>query len=99
MQAAVAMEDKVAMQNSARPVALEKVQFFNVAREQSYPGVVQASEESSLSFRVGGPLLKVNIKQGDFVSAGEVLMQIDPRDLKDAIQSLEQLKEVHSPQS
>ena len=82
-------ETKMAVQHSARPVELEEVKLLDVAQEWSYPGVVQASEEFSLSFRVGGPLLEVNIKQGEFVSAGEVLMQIDPRDFKDAIHALD----------
>ena len=88
-KAAAIIEEKMAMQHSARPVVLEEVQLLDVAREQSYPGLVQASEEFALSFRVGGPLLKVNIKQGEFVPAGEVLMQIDPRDFEDAIQALD----------
>ncbi|HYQ57894.1 MAG TPA: efflux RND transporter periplasmic adaptor subunit, partial [Draconibacterium sp.] len=32
--------------------------------------------------RVGGPLLKLNVKQGDYVKQGEVIAEIDKRDYK-----------------
>jgi|LGOV01.1.fsa_nt_gb RND family efflux transporter MFP subunit len=56
---------------------------------QKYPGVIFASEQVQLAFRVGGPLVKVAVKPGDRVKKGQLLMQIDPRDFEDNIRVLE----------
>ena len=56
----------------------------------SYPGTVKASQSANLTFRVGGPIIKVAVQPGDHVKKGDVLMRIDPRDYKsrvDATQS------------
>ena len=45
-------------------------------------GKIKEKSLTSLSFRVGGPLLKLNVKQGDYVKQGEVIAQIDQRDYK-----------------
>ena len=80
---------KMAQKNAARPVRYEKVKACRLAKQRSFPGTVKASEESALSFRVGGPLTVVNVKLGEPVKKGDLLMQIDPRDFEDRIQSLE----------
>lgn len=84
-----AVATKIAQQQAPRPVRFERVQAMPVDRTRSYPGLVKASDESALSFRVGGPLTEVNVKLGEPVKKGDLLMQIDPRDFKDRIQSLE----------
>jgi RND family efflux transporter MFP subunit len=70
-------------------VVVETPEKHDKSRERSFPGIVNASEESALSFRVGGPLMEVNVKLGQAVKKGDLLMQIDPRDFKDRIRSLE----------
>jgi len=82
-------ETKMERNRSPRPVRLEKVQAIPQRNSRSFPGIVKASEESALSFRVGGPLIEVNVVLGDPVRQGDLLMQIDPRDFEDRIQSLE----------
>ena len=82
-------ESKIAIEHSAYPVTLEQVQVSHSGKMRSFPGIVKASEESALSFRVGGPLIRVDAKQGELVLVGTLLMQIDPRDFEDRIQSLE----------
>lgn len=74
--------------SSARPVRLYEVSEKNRNGNLSYPGEIRASKESDLSFRVGGPLSEVSAEPGDVVSAGDVLMKIDPRDFEDRIRSL-----------
>ena len=56
---------------------------------KSYPGVVRANCEAQLAFRVGGPLVAVNVRPGDRVKQGQLLMQIDQRDFRDNISVLE----------
>ena len=47
-----------------------------------YAGEVRARTESRLSFRVGGKMLKRQVDLGDTVKAGQVLAQLDARDLR-----------------
>lgn len=50
-----------------------------------YPGTIHASRTTQLAFRVGGPLVQVNVDGGIIVEKGQLLMQIDTRDFKDNI--------------
>lgn len=50
-------------------------------------GKIKEKSLTSLSFRVGGPLVKLNVKQGDFVRAGQVIAQIDKRDYELQLQT------------
>ncbi|BDD05141.1 RND transporter [Aureibacter tunicatorum] len=43
-------------------------------------GEIKEKKEAMLSFRVGGPLHQMKVKQGDFVKKGQLLAEIDPRD-------------------
>jgi RND family efflux transporter MFP subunit len=73
-------------------VVLERIHGINSASAKSYPGTVKASNTAKLAFRVSGPLVRVDIKPGDAVKKGQVLMQIDPQDYQDKIQVLEAQK-------
>ncbi|GGD46466.1 efflux RND transporter periplasmic adaptor subunit [Pseudoxanthomonas indica] len=48
----------------------------------AYAGEVRAREESALSFRVGGNLVRRNVDAGARVQRGEVLAVLDPGDLQ-----------------
>ena len=48
----------------------------------AYAGEVRAREESTLSFRVGGKVLRRNVDAGDRVRRGDVLAELDPVDLQ-----------------
>jgi RND family efflux transporter MFP subunit len=69
-------------------VVLERVHGISSGTAKSYPGIVKASNTAKLAFRVSGPLVRVNIKPGDAVKKGQVLMQIDPQDYQDKIRVL-----------
>lgn len=71
-----------------RTVVLEKTSFHQSGKTTRYPGTVHACKESRLAFRVGGPLIRVNVKAGDVVKKDEVLMKIDPQDFKDQLRVL-----------
>ena len=47
-----------------------------------YAGEIKSRTESRLSFRVGGKMLKRQVDLGDVVKAGQVLAQLDPKDLR-----------------
>lgn len=82
-------EMKYDFQKSAQPVIVESAKAVRSPQMQGYPGTVRATEESALSFRVGGPLITVDVLLGKPVKAGTLLMQIDPRDYEDRIAALE----------
>ena len=69
-------------------VKVVQVKPISFKNSLSYPGKVRASKKATLFFRVSGPLIKVNIKPGDVVKKGQILMQIDPRDFKHNINQL-----------
>lgn len=53
-----------------------------VAGRRNYPGTVQAAQRAELSFRVGGPLIELSVREGQKVSKGDLLARIDPRDFE-----------------
>jgi len=54
---------------------------------QGFPATTKASQESEISFRVGGPLIKTNVVEGKMVKKGQIIAEIDPRDYRIAEQS------------
>lgn len=48
----------------------------------AFAGEIRARQESALSFRVGGSLLRRDVDVGDRVKRGQVLAQLDPGDLQ-----------------
>jgi len=52
------------------------------ANAYTYPGEVRGKYESNLAFQVGGKIISRSINLGDTVRAGQVLMTIDPKDVR-----------------
>lgn len=53
----------------------------------TYSGEVRGRYESQLAFQVGGKIVKRNVELGSVVKPGDVLMQIDPKDLQQVVNS------------
>jgi len=51
------------------------------------PASIHEKRETKLAFRVKGPLVKLNDIIGDYVSKGQVIAKIDPRDYKIALEA------------
>ena len=51
------------------------------AQEYTYSGAVRGRYESQLAFQVNGKITNRNVQLGSHVSAGDVLMQIDAKDV------------------
>jgi multidrug efflux system membrane fusion protein len=49
---------------------------------EAFPGDVRARQESLLSFRVGGKILRRHVDAGATVKQGDVLAELDPEDLR-----------------
>ncbi len=71
-----------------RPVKLMTAGGGNSAEiARSFPGRVEAANQVDLSFRVGGPLVELPVKEGQTVAKGELLARIDPRDFEIRLRS------------
>jgi membrane fusion protein, multidrug efflux system len=55
----------------------------------AYAGEIRAREETALSFRVGGKLIRRVVDVGDRVRRGDLLAELDPGDLRLQVQSLQ----------
>lgn len=66
---------------SARPALVVTPGGGADAALSAYAGEIRAREESPLSFRVGGNLIRRNVDTGAQVRRGEVLALLDPGDL------------------
>lgn len=65
---------------------------------RQFPAVLSAIQSATLSFIVGGQMVEIRTKTGDFVKKGDVLMRIDPRDFEHAVRSAQARLEAASAQ-
>ena len=73
--------------SKAQSVDVVPVRSESYNRAASYPGTLRASQTATLAFRVGGPLVNVEVAPGTQVAAGDLMMRIDPRDYENAVAS------------
>jgi RND family efflux transporter MFP subunit len=77
-----------------RPVKTMVVEPPDLGSERKFPGRVDAERKAELAFRVPGTVQTVEVKEGDQVQAGQVLITLDPTDyqiaLKDAQATFDQ---------
>lgn len=65
---------------TARPVLVVQPSGGAQAAFSAYAGEIRAREESALSFRIGGALVKRLVDAGDRVHRGQILAELDPGD-------------------
>ncbi|CAN5691713.1 efflux RND transporter periplasmic adaptor subunit [soil metagenome] len=65
-----------------RAVRTTTIASQSVGGVHEYAAEVRARTESRLGFRVGGKMIRRDANLGDSVKAGQVLAQLDPRDLR-----------------
>jgi len=73
-------EDEAPQKKIIRPVKATIVGSTVDLAGHGYPATTKASQESEISFRVGGPLIKTNVVEGAKVKKGTIIAEIDPRD-------------------
>lgn len=71
---------EVPQTKTIKKVKVETVTDDTVQNTMTLNGKIKEKSLTSLSFRVGGPLKKLNVKQGDYVRTGQVIAEIDNRD-------------------
>ncbi|HWR29051.1 MAG TPA: efflux RND transporter periplasmic adaptor subunit [Negativicutes bacterium] len=68
------------------PLVLSTIVKVNGADQNAiYSGEVRGRYESSLAFQVGGKVIRRNVELGSNVNAGDVLMEIDPKDVQQSV--------------
>lgn len=80
MVALVACGKSEAPAEAARPVLVMQPADGARSAFSAYAGDIRAREESALSFRIGGALVKRMVDAGDRVRRGQVLAELDPGD-------------------
>ena len=79
--------DEETVAEPIRPVRVVTVEKREAGETVSLTGQVQAQEEVSLSFRVGGRMIERPVNVGDRVEAGQVIARIDPEPARNALQT------------
>lgn len=81
--------DKQELTESIKHVKIAEVNHSTDHEKLNFNGSVKEKRITSLSFRVGGPIVKMNVITGDYVQKGDIIAQIDPRDYELQLQSAE----------
>lgn len=70
---------------SAKLVKITTIQSIQSPKAISFNAQVLEKDAVNLSFRVGGPLAKLSVSEGDYVQKGQVIATIDKRDYEIAV--------------
>ena len=73
-------QQAAAAPDTARPVKTQRVGGAESSGERRFPGKVDSSSKAELAFRVPGTVRKMHVREGDMVTKGQVLAELDPRD-------------------
>jgi len=65
----------------AKAVRIERISEMEISRDVDYPANLIANEEVYLAPSIPGRIIKINVVVGDRVSAGQLLIQMDPTQL------------------
>ena len=84
---ACAPQQEEEMEALVRPVKIEQVAEGSITQFLSLPAVVEAAEESVMTFQVGGLLNVMEVIEGDEVAQGALLARLDQRDFRNAVLS------------
>ncbi|MGI9341608.1 MAG: efflux RND transporter periplasmic adaptor subunit [Gammaproteobacteria bacterium] len=60
-----------------RPVKIMDISDLGGGRIQAYPGFIRAADSAEVSFEVPGRIIKLEVKEGQQVEAGDVLAALD----------------------
>ncbi|MDR2037214.1 MAG: efflux RND transporter periplasmic adaptor subunit [Bacteroidales bacterium] len=69
-----------AQKETIKTIKVSTVMKYGDDKKTSFPGKVKAASEINLSFRISGPVARINTKEGQFVRKGYVLAEMDVRD-------------------
>src|SRR5213592_3428086 len=75
--------------NKATEVRIENVQKRDLVASVTASGQVRPQTKVDISSDVAGKIVKLNVREGQMVSAGQLLVQIDPEQAQAAVQRSE----------
>jgi RND family efflux transporter MFP subunit len=73
--------EKPAIDESAVAIKLAKVQTLDYSAPVVSSGLISTETESKLSFKIGGILTKIYVKEGESVTQGQLLASLDPTEI------------------
>ena len=76
-----ACQNKKEKKTYIRPVKLVEARAVNFV-EKSYPAVVSADQYSNLAFKMSGPLIAMNVDEGQRVKKGAIVAELDETDYR-----------------
>ena len=82
-------EEEVSEEVVIRGLKTHLIVASEPSTQRHYPGVLEPSELTTLSFEVGGKLLEVSLSVGQSVKSGDVMANIDPRSLELQVENLQ----------
>lgn len=74
-------QQQVPQDAGPRPVKVTTVQSLDVM-EKNFSGIVSPDQFSDLAFKMSGPLISLNVVEGQKVKTGQIIAEIDPQDFK-----------------
>jgi membrane fusion protein, multidrug efflux system len=72
------------------PVMVQPVVTGDQGRILQYSGLIASNDESRLSFKIGGIISGIDVKEGDHVSAGQLLATLDLTEIDAQVQQAQQ---------
>ncbi|HET6254308.1 MAG TPA: efflux RND transporter periplasmic adaptor subunit [Puia sp.] len=72
--------------DEAIPVRLQPVEQTRQSRVLQYSGLMATNDEARLSFKIGGIVSRIYVKEGDHVSAGQLLATLDLTEIDAQVQ-------------
>ena len=89
MLTSCARETKAASEPTAVPVQVRTPTVVERAESVSASGSVEGSETADVAFQVGGRVIRVLVEEGQHVSKGQLLAEIEPTDYRNAFNAAE----------
>jgi RND family efflux transporter MFP subunit len=72
------------------PVKLQPVTTANEGKTLQYSGLIASNSEARLSFKIGGIISRIYVKEGDHVVAGQLLATLDLTEINAQVQQASQ---------
>jgi len=74
----------------AIPVKMQPVIYGDQGRMLQYSGLIASNSEARLSFKIGGIISRIYVKEGDHVTAGQLLATLDLTEIDAQVQQASQ---------
>src|SRR5450432_3183971 len=74
-------------------IRTQPVAFTNYTSAMQYSGKIESNSQTNLSFKIGGIISKIYVKEGDHVSRGQLLATLDLTEINAQVQQAKQNEE------